>query len=478
MRIDAISIFPEFFEVLDLSLIGKAQEKDLVQFNAHNLRSWASGKHLSVDDTPFGGGAGMVMKADVWGKALDEILGFNVENGNLNSNDITKKDDSFSGMQSGKPINTDKKVLLIPSPSGKQFSQKFAEELSEKDQIVFACGRYEGIDSRVYEHYKSLENENFSVQEFSIGDYVLNGGEVASIVVIEAVTRLIPGMMGNPMSLVEESHCDDGFLEYPVYTRPSVWKGLEVPKVLLEGNHSKIERFRRNKSIEKTIKNRLDILSSIDKNIFDIQDKEIMAQNNIISVNDDLYSLKCVKADGHDLDKIVNFFEESRLKGIRNCIENDSDDYQLCNLTSLESVLQDNQNKCFVIKIDGKISANKIEYFSSDEEKIIGVLIAKNYDEAGTQKNSWPVKFAKEIFEDSSIFVNFLILSEEYENSGLEKLFLETIVEKEKVSKIHVVLSMKNKELSKKYKKIGFQKIGTRIIKDNRVILYVCDFSK
>ncbi|MFL0411521.1 tRNA (guanosine(37)-N1)-methyltransferase TrmD [Microbacterium paludicola] len=223
-RIDIVTIFPSFFDVLDVSLIGKAREKGLLDLRVHDLRDWTHDRHRTVDDTPYGGGAGMVMKPEPWGEALDEILG-------------------------------DDAVLVVPTPSGEVFRQPMARELAQEQQLVFACGRYEGIDQRVIDHYAARGR----VCLVSIGDYVLNGGEVASMAMIEAVTRLIPGFMGNPESLVEESH-EDGLLEYPIYTKPAVWRGLEVPPVLLSGNHGAVAAWRREQSIERTRERRPDLL--------------------------------------------------------------------------------------------------------------------------------------------------------------------------------------------------------------------------
>ena len=225
LKIDAISIFPEFFSVLELSLIGKAREIGLIEFTACNLRDWAEDVHKSIDHTPYGGGAGMVMKPEVWGKALDSVIG-----------------DS-------------KPTIIFTTPAGKLFSQKTASELSSKEHIVFACGRYEGIDQRVIEHYR----QKYEVLELSIGDYVLNGGEGAAVVMIEATTRLIPGVVGNSQSLTEESH-NNGLLEYPSYTKPQSWRGLEVPEMLLSGHHAEIEKWRKAQSVERTKQNRPDLL--------------------------------------------------------------------------------------------------------------------------------------------------------------------------------------------------------------------------
>ncbi|MBD8024468.1 tRNA (guanosine(37)-N1)-methyltransferase TrmD [Microbacterium gallinarum] len=225
MRVDIVTIFPAFFDVLDVSLIGKARDRGILDMHVHDLRAWTHDRHRTVDDTPYGGGAGMVMKPEPWGEALDTLL-------------------------------SDDAVLLVPSPAGEQFSQAMARELAEETHLVFACGRYEGIDQRVVDHYA----ERGRVRLVSLGDYVLNGGEVAAMAVVEAVSRLIPGVVGNPDSLVEESH-EEGLLEYPSYTKPAVWRGHEVPPVLLSGNHGAIAAWRREQSLERTRTNRPDLLA-------------------------------------------------------------------------------------------------------------------------------------------------------------------------------------------------------------------------
>jgi tRNA (guanine37-N1)-methyltransferase len=222
MRIDAITIFPDYFAPLQLSLLGKAQDGGLLAVNVHDLRSQTSDTHHTVDDTPYGGGAGMVMLADVWGKAIDSVI----ENG---------------------------AILIVLTPAGRRFNQEMAEELSRAPHLIFACGRYEGIDDRVRIHYSQPEYQkrNIQVREVSIGDYVLGGGEVASMVMIEAITRLIPGVLGNPLSLAEESHNEEGYLEYPNFTRPQEWRGLEVPPILLSGNHGAIAAWRASQAQER-----------------------------------------------------------------------------------------------------------------------------------------------------------------------------------------------------------------------------------
>jgi tRNA (guanine37-N1)-methyltransferase len=224
MRIDAISIFPQFFDVLDISLLGKAKAKDLLEVKIHDLRDFTDDKHRTVDDTPFGGGAGMLMKAEPWGQALDSVM-------------------------------TAETIVIFPSPAGELFKQATAQELSKAKHLVFACGRYEGIDQRVVDYATSKAK----VRLVSLGDYVLNGGEVAAVAMIEAIARLIPGVIGNADSLTEESH-SDGLLEYPSYTKPSTWRGLEVPEVLLGGNHAEIAKWRKAKALERTQQVRPELL--------------------------------------------------------------------------------------------------------------------------------------------------------------------------------------------------------------------------
>jgi len=223
VRIDIVTIFPAFFDVLDVSLIGKARERGILDLRVHDLRDWTHDRHRTVDDTPYGGGAGMVMKPEPWGAVLDEVI----------SQDA---------------------VLIVPSPAGERFTQPLARELAEEVHLVFACGRYEGIDQRVIDHYA----ERGRVRSVSLGDYVLNGGEVAAMAMIEAVSRLVPGVVGNPESLIEESH-EDGLLEYPSYTKPPVWRELEVPPILLSGNHGAIAQWRRERSLERTRERRPDL---------------------------------------------------------------------------------------------------------------------------------------------------------------------------------------------------------------------------
>ena len=254
MRVDVVTIFPEYLAPLELSLVGKARAAGLLDVRVHDLRDWTADRHRTVDDTPFGGGAGMVMRADVWGRALDELL----EDG---------------------PAR-----LVVPTPSGEPWTQRHAESWAKEDRLVIACGRYEGIDARLVAHY----GERLPVSEVSLGDYVLNGGEVAALVVVEAVARLLPGVVGNPESLVEESHGADGLLEYPVYTKPAVWAGLEVPEVLTSGHHAKVQRWRRDQALERTAARRPDLLARLDVAGLDKHDRRTLAVLGWTVVDDHL----------------------------------------------------------------------------------------------------------------------------------------------------------------------------------------------
>jgi tRNA (guanine37-N1)-methyltransferase len=227
MRIDVVTIFPEFFDVLDVSLVGKAREKGILDFGVTNLRDFTHDVHRTVDDTPYGGGAGMVMKPEPWGEAIDGLLG-----------------DAAGDA-----------VLIVPTPAGHVFTQAMARELSGATHLIFACGRYEGIDQRVWDFFDT----RCRVIPVSLGDYVVNGGEVAAMAMIEAIGRLVPGVVGNPESLTEESH-EDGLLEYPSYTKPAQWRDLDVPDVLLSGNHGAIAAWRREQQLERTRQMRPDLL--------------------------------------------------------------------------------------------------------------------------------------------------------------------------------------------------------------------------
>jgi tRNA (guanine37-N1)-methyltransferase len=225
VKIDIVSIFPEYFTPLDLSLVGKARAAGVLDITVHDLRRWTSDPHRTVDDTPYGGGPGMVMRPEPWGGALDALA----------------RADSR---------------LVVPSPAGQPFSQALAQALVAEQHLIFACGRYEGIDERVLEYAAS----RLPVNEISLGDYVLFGGEVAAVAILEAITRLLPGVLGNSASLDEESHVG-GLLEAPVYTKPASWRGLDVPEVLRSGDHGRIARWRREQALLRTAQRRPDLLA-------------------------------------------------------------------------------------------------------------------------------------------------------------------------------------------------------------------------
>lgn len=225
MQIDVVTIFPAYLDPLRQSLPGKAISSGIVDLRVHDLRDWTHDVHRSVDDSPYGGGPGMVMKAPVWGAALDEIC-------------------------------TEQTLLVVPTPAGRLFDQGTAQRWSQERHLVFACGRYEGIDQRVADDAAT----RMRVEEVSIGDYVLAGGESAALVMIEAVVRLLPEVLGNPASHQQDSH-SDGLLEGPSYTRPPSWRGLDVPPILMSGDHAKVAAWRREQGLRRTRERRPDLLA-------------------------------------------------------------------------------------------------------------------------------------------------------------------------------------------------------------------------
>jgi tRNA (guanine37-N1)-methyltransferase len=247
MRLDVVTIFPEYLAALDLSLIGKARREGLIDLAVHDLRDFTHDRHRTVDDTPYGGGAGMVMRPEPWGEALTHL--------------------TESAGHGEVPH------LLVPGPGGVRFTQSLARELAAEPWLAFACGRYEGIDERVVDQAR----QDMPVTVVSLGDYVLGGGEVAVLVMIEAITRLLPGVIGNAQSLVEESH-EDGLLEYPVYTKPPVWRGHGVPDVLLSGHHGQIARWRRDERLRRTALRRPDMIERLDPASLDARDREVLAE--------------------------------------------------------------------------------------------------------------------------------------------------------------------------------------------------------
>jgi tRNA (guanine37-N1)-methyltransferase len=251
MRVDVLSVFPEYFGVLDLSLIGKARERGLLEVVVHDPRDFAHDRHRTVDDTPYGGGAGMVMRPEPWGEALDHVVG---EGGRAVGRNTAPR-------------------LLVPTPAGRLLTQQLAQELADEPWLVVACGRYEGFDQRVIED----AGTRMRVDEVSLGDYVLNGGEVAALAIIEAVARLLPGVVGNPGSLAEESH-SAGLLEAPAYTKPATWRDREVPPVLQSGHHARVVRWRREQSLRRTARVRPDLVEILDPTTCDQADLALLAE--------------------------------------------------------------------------------------------------------------------------------------------------------------------------------------------------------
>lgn len=245
MKIDVVTIFPEYLQPLRAALLGRAIDRGLISVDVHDLRDWTHDVHRAVDDAPYGGGPGMVMKPQVWGDALDAVCGPQTR-------------------------------LVVPTPAGRPFTQRVAEEYAAEQHLVFACGRYEGIDQRVVDDAA----RRMPVDEVSVGDYVLVGGEAAVLVMVEAVVRLLPGVLGNPQSAQQDSHSGStaGLLEGPSYTRPEVWRELVVPEVLRSGNHAAIERWRRDRALERTARLRPDLLAALADEQLDKHDRELLKQ--------------------------------------------------------------------------------------------------------------------------------------------------------------------------------------------------------
>ncbi|WP_253781080.1 tRNA (guanosine(37)-N1)-methyltransferase TrmD [Nonomuraea roseoviolacea] len=310
MRLDIVSIFPEYFSPLDVSLIGKARERGTLDVRVHQLRDWTHDVHKTVDDTPYGGGPGMVMKPEVWGEAIDAIIadgraaGSPAADSPITGSPITGSPATGSPITgspitgspatgspiTGSPITGSPATgspfaggpeasatprIIVPTPSGRPFTQEIAQELAAEPWLLFACGRYEGIDSRVMREYGA----RMRVDELSIGDYVLAGGEVAVLVMVEAIGRLLPGVLGNVHSAVDDSFAPGAMrnlLEGPVYTKPPVWRGHEVPEVLLSGHHGKIARWRRDEALRRTVANRPELAAAIDPETLDKHDRKLL----------------------------------------------------------------------------------------------------------------------------------------------------------------------------------------------------------
>jgi tRNA (guanine37-N1)-methyltransferase len=271
MRVDIVTIFPEYLAPLDLSLLGKARSTGILDIHLHDLRRWTHDVHRTVDDTPYGGGPGMVMRPEPWGEALDEVLSAGDASAPGGGRGAASAPEGGRGAASA-PEGGRGALLVVPSPAGVPFTQGMARELAGEQHLVFACGRYEGIDERVFEHAAA----RVRVLEVSLGDYVLFGGEVAVLVILEAVGRLLPGVVGNADSLVEESHAD-GLLEAPVYTKPPEFRGLAVPEVLRSGDHGKIARWRRDQSLLRTARRRPDLIAAIPEDALSKRDRQALS---------------------------------------------------------------------------------------------------------------------------------------------------------------------------------------------------------
>ncbi|GAA2318357.1 tRNA (guanosine(37)-N1)-methyltransferase TrmD [Nonomuraea roseoviolacea subsp. roseoviolacea] len=275
MRLDIVSIFPEYFSPLDVSLIGKARERGTLDVRVHQLRDWTHDVHKTVDDTPYGGGPGMVMKPEVWGEAIDAIIADGRAAGSPAADSPITGSPATGSPFAGGPEASATPRIIVPTPSGRPFTQEIAQELAAEPWLLFACGRYEGIDSRVMREYGA----RMRVDELSIGDYVLAGGEVAVLVMVEAIGRLLPGVLGNVHSAVDDSFAPGAMrnlLEGPVYTKPPVWRGHEVPEVLLSGHHGKIARWRRDEALRRTVANRPELAAAIDPETLDKHDRKLL----------------------------------------------------------------------------------------------------------------------------------------------------------------------------------------------------------
>ncbi|TYC11774.1 tRNA (guanine(37)-N(1))-methyltransferase [Actinomadura syzygii] len=321
MRLDIVTIFPEYFAALDISLIGKARRTGLLDVHVHDLRDWTHDRHRTVDDTPYGGGPGMVMKPDPWGEALDAIAppaappaqdqppSGTEPSGPSASDDrpeppsepVPPSPDGPAPPTSGPPeMSTSSDLqspglsarsvartpgasassaavprLVIPTPSGRPFTQALAAEYAAEPWLLFACGRYEGIDSRVAEEART----RMPVDEVSLGDFVLAGGEVAVLVMVEAVGRLLPGVLGNADSIADDSFAPgamESLLEGPVYTKPPVWRERPVPDVLLSGHHGAIARWRRDEALRRTARHRPELLARLAPETLDERDRDVL----------------------------------------------------------------------------------------------------------------------------------------------------------------------------------------------------------
>ena len=400
MRIDLLSIFPQYFAALDLSLMGKARQSGQLDIHVHDLRSWTHDRHRTVDDTPYGGGAGMVMRPDVWGEALDTVI----------------------GAEAGKC------VLAIPTPSGIPFNQRKAEELSHFDRIIIACGRYQGIDQRV-----------------------LNGGEVAALVLVEAVGRLIDGVIGNPDSLVEESHSGIGLLEYPVYTKPQEWRGHQVPDVLMSGDHAKIDRWRLDRSLERTAQRRPDIVARIACSSADqlsTQDREILAENGVLMREDRVVPVEIRAARPDEAERISELASLTFPMAPPDFIP--EEDVQAfisdgLNPQVFEEYLADPNARCFLAESEGQLLAYTLIFLRSPKDM-------------PRENDKYPL-------DDHAAYLSKCYAREEVHGSGIAGAILEhtiRIAREEGASQIVLGTHIYNERAQRFYRKHGFKKAGRR----------------
>ncbi|WP_067124681.1 tRNA (guanosine(37)-N1)-methyltransferase TrmD [Microtetraspora malaysiensis] len=283
MRVDVISIFPEYFAPLDVSLMGKARDRGILDIHLHQLRDWTHDVHRTVDDTPYGGGPGMVMKPEVWGEAIDVVIAEALAGAaDAAGPSVPGAGEARAGLgvpgEAGDEAAHEGLLLprmIVPTPSGRPFTQEVALEYAKEPWLLFAPARYEGIDSRVMAEYGS----RLRVDEVSIGDYVLAGGEAAVLVMVEAVGRLLPGVLGNAASVADDSFAPgamENLLEGPVYTKPPSWRGHDVPEILLSGHHGKIARWRRDEALRRTAAKRPELLARLDPEGLDKRDRQVL----------------------------------------------------------------------------------------------------------------------------------------------------------------------------------------------------------
>ncbi len=425
MRFDVITIFPNYFDALDISLLGKAQQTGALEVRVHNLRDWARGKHLSVDDTPAGGGAGMVMRPDVWGSAIDAALAAPLA-------PAIATDESQDVGRGGR-------VVAIPTPAGVPLTQAKLKELATADQVIIACGRYEGIDARVAQYYRQQGTE---VYEFSLGDYVLNGGEVAALALIEGTARLLEGFMGNPDSLSEESHSAESLLEYPVYTHPRTWHGLETPAVLGSGDHGKIRAWRREESLKRTAAVRPDLLRALDVGALSGEDRAYLASlGYLLTPEFDRVTYRA--AEEQDLDQLS----------------------ALARRTFPDACPPEVTEEDIAVHVDREFSKDKFRAHMNDPQAVLWVASTSS----GLAGYCLIFREAPQGFPEVSKgagYVSKCYTDERYRGSGLTAALLESSIAEARdrwhLPSLTLATHIGNKRAARFYKKRGFKKRGRR----------------